>query len=261
MPELPDVEVYRQYLDATALHQKVEGVHAQSPELIEGTTSQGLGRALQGNTLEATARHGKYLFVDITGSSWLILHFGMTGNLKYYQHSQDKPEYTRFLVSFANGYHLAYIAPRKLGRIALTDSPQAWVSEKGLGPDALAISESAFLERTAHRRGSVKSWLMHQKNIAGIGNVYSDEILFQARINPKTAVNELKEGQLKELYQVMRTVLEDAITARADPDQMPRSFLTPHRHKGGKCPNCNGTLKTIKVSGRTAWYCPGCQGG
>ncbi|MGD8999916.1 MAG: DNA-formamidopyrimidine glycosylase family protein [Granulosicoccaceae bacterium] len=259
MPELPDVEVYKQYFDATALHRRIEHVHVESPALLANTTPQGLGRALKHKTLQATRRHGKYLFIALNGSGWLVLHFGMTGKLKYFQHRGDTPAYTRLLIGFENGYHLAYIAPRKLGRIALVDSPHSLLRDRHLGPDALELGTKEFIELAAKRRGMVKPWLINQTIIAGIGNIYSDEILFQAGIHPRRAVSDLDSEALKRLYKAMRTVLKTAINARAKPDQMPSTFLLPCRKKGGSCPKCRTLLATVKAAGRTAWFCPRCQ--
>lgn len=259
MPELADVEVYRQYLNATALHQPIEHIHVESDAILADTTPQGLGRALKDNQFDATRRHGKYLFIELHNGGWLAIHFGMTGSLQYFGADTKPPDYTQLLLSFKNGHQLAYVAPRKLGRIALTDSPQDFIDAHALGPDALALSPADFKQLAEGRRGGVKAWLMDQKTIAGIGNVYSDEILFQARLHPKTNVSELDEAALNTLYQKIHQVFDAAIKARVDPAQMPDSFLLPHREKGGKCPNCNGQVKKISVSGRNGWYCPVCQ--
>ncbi len=260
MPELPDVEVYRRYINATSLHQPIERIHVQSPSILVETTPQGLGYALKDKSFHSTQRHGKYLFIDVGNGKWLLIHFGMTGDLKYFKHEDDTPAYTNLLIAFENGFHLAYIAPRKLGRIALIDSPQTWINENGLGQDALDLTEAEFIERAAPRRGGIKSWLMDQSSIAGIGNIYSDEILFQAGIHPTVSVRSLNKAALVRLYKTMLDVLKTAISAEADPDKMPSGFLLPNRKEGGHCPKCDTPLKAAKVVSRTAWYCPHCQG-
>lgn len=261
MPELPDVEVYRQYLQAKALHQPIEEVHVESPSILLETTAQGLGRALKHKSFHTINRHGKYLFLSIEDEKWLVIHFGMTGDIKYFHNVADTPNYTRLLINFENGYRLAYISPRKLGRIALTDSPQTWIEKRKLGPDALDLSEKQFIELTEQQRGGVKSWLMDQNNIAGIGNNYSDEILFQSGIHPKTSLSSLDTEALRKLYKTMRKVLIKAISIYADPERMPSDLLLPCREKGGHCPACDTPLKSVKAAGRTAWYCPYCQTG
>lgn len=259
MPELADVEVYRQYLNATTLHQAIEHTHVESSDILADTTPQALGRALKDNQFNSTRRHGKYLFIELHNGGWLVMHFGMTGSLEYFGADKKAPDHTRLLLSFKNGHRLAYVAPRKLGRITLTDAPRTFIDAHDLGPDALALSPAEFKQLAEGRRGGVKAWLMDQQTIAGIGNIYSDEILFQARIHPKTRVGALDEKALDTLYHKMHKVFDAAIKARADPEQMPDSFLLPHREKGGKCPNCSGKIKKISISGRNGWYCPACQ--
>jgi formamidopyrimidine-DNA glycosylase len=123
MPELPDVESYRRYLDANALHHKIARVEVESPGVLEDTSPQGLGRMLKGKRFESTRRHGKYLFAKLDGEEWLGMHFGMTGKLEYVNNKEELPNHTRCLFKFDNGFDLAYIAPRKLGRIVPVDSP------------------------------------------------------------------------------------------------------------------------------------------
>ncbi len=259
MPELPDVDVYRQYLDSTALHQRIEQVSVASPQILSGTSPQGLGRSLKGKAFGSSCRHGKYLFIDIQEGDWLLMHFGMTGYLKYYKRQEVMPDYTQVLISFENGFHLAYVAPRKLGKLAVIPSPDAYLREHEMGPDALSLTEKQFHHLASGYRGAIKSFLMNQKLIAGIGNIYSDEILFQAHIYPERAVSELDESSLKQLYQTMRSVLLSAIKAHAEPDEMPYTFLLPHRAKGERCPRCNSEVEKLQVSGRTSWFCPRCQ--
>jgi formamidopyrimidine-DNA glycosylase len=260
VPELPDVEVYRKYVNATALHKYIESTRVESAGILSGISTRGLGRALRHKSFESTCRHGKYLFIALSENGWLVMHFGMTGELKYFRDLQETPDYTRLLINFENGFHLAYIAPRKLGRITLTESPAAFMAQQKLGRDALDISETDFIELASKQRGNVKSWLMNQNIIAGIGNIYSDEILFQAGIRPGHPVKDLGEVAIRKLYKTMRSALQTAIRARANPERMPAGFLLPHRKQDGHCPRCRTHLVHIKVAGRSAWYCPRCQG-
>lgn len=259
MPELPDVEVFRQYINATALHQRIDHVHVESATILRETSPQGLGRALKHKSFQATHRHGKYLFLKVDTDHWLVMHFGMSGHIQYFRGTQQIPDYTQILISFDNDYHLAYIAPRKLGFIGLTDKPDTIITHEQLGSDALAITERQFMELTAGHRGAVKALLMDQQTIAGIGNVYSDEFLFQAGIHPRMPVSDLDNKALTQLYQSINKVLHAAIDARAEPDKMPADFLLPHREEGEHCPKCGTALETIKAGGRNAWYCPQCQ--
>lgn len=188
-----------------------------------------------------------------------MLHFGMTGWLKYFKDLKDDTPHDRFRLNFENGFHLAYDCQRLLGRVDLTGSPEELIGEEGLGPDSLSLDLFAFKVRLEGRGGAIKSALMNQKVIAGIGNIYADEILFQAAIHPKKSAGELGEGALKNLYEKTKEVLEAAIECGADPGELPGSFLLGHRGEGAECPGCGGEVEKIKVSGRTGYYCPGCQ--
>lgn len=260
MPELPDVESYRLYLNATSLHQTIRHVHVAQPTVLKGTTPQGLGRHLDGHRMERTRRHGKYLFAALDGHAGaLVFHFGMTGALKYFQDTEDTPEYTDVCLDFAHGFHLAYIAPRKLGMVAVVQNIDEFVAQEQLGPDTLRLDWPAFRELAAERRGGVKSWLMDQRVMAGIGNIYSDEILFQAGLHPRRAVKDLATSELKVLFEKMRSVLETAIEARADPERLPDSWLLPRRDMDEHCPKCGTPVTSVQAAGRTAYICPRCQ--
>jgi formamidopyrimidine-DNA glycosylase len=261
MPELPDIEVFKQYFDATSLHQEIKEISVRDDIVLKNLTAKRLQTELRGNSFESSQRHGKYLFTQ-TNDQWLTWHFGMTGQLQYFKEIADEPDYVPILISFANNYHLAYVMPRKLGRIELIGSIEEFLDNQKLGPDVLqsAFGFAAFKQAISGRRSMVKTTLMNQEIMAGIGNVYSDEILYQARIHPRTKINALGEDALDRLYQTMRRVLQIAIDDyRANPGQFPESWLTPHRNDGEQCPNCDGQIKRIKISGRSAYYCPGCQ--
>ena len=193
------------------------------------------------------------------------MHFGMTGTLAWFEHEADDPPYDRVRFDFAGGGHLAYVNRRMLGRIGLADDADAFIRAEGLGPDALdpAVDLEAFTRATLGRRRDVKSVLMDQTLIAGIGNIYADEILFQARLHPKTPVTSLDERQRAELFRQIKQVLKTAIECGAGAEQflerLPDHFLLPRREKGGKCPRCGSPIATLKVAGRTSYYCPRCQ--
>ncbi|HSE83087.1 MAG TPA: zinc finger domain-containing protein, partial [Thermodesulfobacteriota bacterium] len=108
-------------------------------------------------------------------------------------------------------------------------------------------------------KGSVKSVFMNQKLIAGVGNIYADEILFQSRIHPLNKVEQLDRDDTKILFQKMKKVLQTAIRHWADYEQLPDSYLIKRRSKKGKCPRCGRSLEQIKVTGRTTYCCPRCQ--
>src|SRR6059058_3225809 len=104
MPELPDVETFKRYLDATSLYQRITGVDVQSAYVLKGVSARELARRLNGRRFESSRRHGKHLFVRSDGDFWVRLHFGMTGSLRYFKHEQRTPRHTRVLFVFANGH-------------------------------------------------------------------------------------------------------------------------------------------------------------
>jgi formamidopyrimidine-DNA glycosylase len=262
MPELPDVEIFKQYLDATSLHQTIEKVDIKEKDMLVGISAKNLKRRLEDNWFISSQRHGKYLFAGLDRNGWLLLHFGMTGFLKYFKNPEKKPSHDQLCIGFANGYHLAYVCRRKLGEIGLVNSPAEFIKEKNLGPDAMDpdLNLDSFKKVLSRSRGTIKAALMNQNMIAGVGNIYTDEILFQTGVHPQSKTSALKEDTVEALFQVMREdVLPTAIERLAEPSRFPERYLIPRREKGAHCPQCSNVLQQVKVSGRTTYLCPKCQ--
>ncbi len=261
MPELPDVAVFKRYADATALYQTITSVSVQEDRILEDLSPQTLRRRVKDGAFTGSRRHGKHLFMEVGDRGWLTLHFGMTAFLKYHKDPDAAPAHERLSFGFANGYRLAYDCRRILGRVGWTGSVEAFVREKSLGPDALdeGFDLEAFRSALSGKRGKVKSALMDQKMTAGIGNVYSDEILFHAGILPQRKIGDLSGDEVAVLFEKMKWVLGKTIDHQADPDRLPDGFLLPHRGRDGRCPACDEEFETQKVSGRTSWFCPRCQ--
>ena len=261
MPELPDVETWRRYVDATSLHHRIGRIDIDAPRMLQGVSRQTLRARLQGDAFESTTRHGKHLFLRLESGPWLMLHFGMTGRLNYFKDPDGVPSHTRLLIHFDNGFHLACVWRRRLGRIGLVDDPASFVREERLGPDAYepGIELAEFKAMLHGRRGSVKSALMNQRFLAGIGNIYSDEILFQARLHPRSRCQRLDSQELAVLHRAIGHVLRIAIERQADPERLPQSWLLVNRRERGECPRCGAPLAHMVIAGRTAYYCPDCQ--
>lgn len=256
MPELPDVEVFRQYLNATSLHQQIQEVRSLDSNILWKTSPARFRSVLNRSELQETIRHGKYLFARLSRNGYLGFHFGMSGSLKYFKHGDQIPEHTRILICFGNGYHLAYVSVRKLGRLFIANDVPTFVKKQYLGPDALAVDFRTFRSIFENRQGSVKTFLMNQHRIAGLGNIYADEILFQAGVRPTRACHQLSAEEWQRIFRIMRSVLNAVIKKQAQPERFPRSYLTPHRSLKKKCPRCGVQLKRVKVGGRTTFYCP-----
>ena len=261
MPEYPEVELMKQYCDSTSLHQEIKSVDLREKIILEGDTIKDFERGLKGRSFASTHRHGKYLFLELDKGGWVVLHFGMTGDLQYFKDKEEEPDYVKLLIEFTNGYHLGLIMPRKLGVVGHVQDVEDYIQSKNLGPDVMAddFDLDAFLNVLEGRRGMIKSAMMNQKIMAGVGNVYSDEILFQARVHPKAKVNDLDRETLGRIFDCLKDVLGTLVEIRLERDKLPRNYLLPVREEGAKCPYCQGDVKNIKVSGRSAYFCPGCQ--
>ena len=259
MPELPEVETFKRYLDATSLHQRITDVNVLSRYLLKDVSAPKLAHQLKGRRFESSKRHGKHLFVRIDEELWLRLHFGMTGSLRYFKDEERAPRYIRVIFVFEKDYRLAFDDQRKFGEIGLVKNVDEFLKARGLGPDALDIDVKEFNDLLRKHRGSVKSILMNQKLIAGIGNIYADEILFHARVHPATQISVLNDKAVATLFRSVRYILRKAIEAKADMKRMSKSWLLAHRAKGGRCPRCGRKLKSSTIGGRTAWFCKHCQ--
>jgi formamidopyrimidine-DNA glycosylase len=259
MPELPEVETFKRYLDSTSLHQRITNVDVRDAYVLKRISARQLARRLKGRRFENSHRHGKHLFVCAGDELWLRLHFGMTGWLQYLKRNEEPPKTARVLFSFANNCRLAFDDQRKFGEIELIEDVDEFLQIRGLGPDALEISLSQFKAILGKHRGAVKAILLNQQLIAGIGNLYADEILFRARMHPATEAARMSDKDLQRLFRAMRYVLEKAIALKTDFNRLPKSWLLTHRGKGGKCPRCGSGLKSATIGGRTAWFCPHCQ--
>jgi formamidopyrimidine-DNA glycosylase len=258
MPELPDVEVFRRRIAGSCLHRRIETVRVHDPRALRDVSKQLLGRRLKGAELDTTRRHGKHLFAALSSTGWLVMHFGMTG---FVEHSRDKqPDpHARLTVQFDDGSRLFLVDQRRLGFASLTDDPDAYAQEAGLGPDALDLSYAQLRDLLRARRGGVKAALMDQSLVAGVGNIYSDEILFHARIDPRARTADLTDAAYRRLHRQVGRVLRLAADRDAEPARMPRTWLLPNREDGAPCPRGNGEIRKIRMSGRGAFICPGCQ--
>lgn len=257
MPELPEIVHYKKYADATALHKKITGIHFPNPSLLQAPRAKFI-KALEGNTFSETRQLGKYLLLRSEPKNWLVFHFGMTGKLEYYKKQEDPP-YASMILCFEDASRLAFVCRRKLGKIFLTEGIAEFQEEQKLGPDALEFKQESFRDLLQKKKGSIKGALTDQHAIAGIGNVYADEILYQCKLHPRTKVGKLTPNQQEVLFKQTQEVLHTVIDKEGSRDQLPGGFLTPHRKEGTDCPGCNGKVEKIKISGRSTYFCPSCQ--
>ncbi len=198
MPELPDVEVFTKYFKSTVLQKPISQVVIFDHRVLADTTTEELHIALQGNRFVHAHRHGKYLLAQLYSGDWLVFHFGMTGFIQYFKDIYEDTPHDSLRFDFEDQSYLAYDSTRKLGEVRMVKDVKTWLKEQGLGPDPLDpnMTRERFIELLPTRRGAIKSQLMNQKVLAGLGNIYADEIHFQVRIHPQTKIKNLSSKAL-----------------------------------------------------------------
>ncbi|MGI5401130.1 Fpg/Nei family DNA glycosylase [Streptomyces sp. CA-135486] len=259
MPELPDVEGFREVLHSCGQGRRVESVEVLDAGVLHGVTARRLRKELAGQRFAKPWRHGKWLVAPTDDGPTLIWHFGMTGELRCAAADDPLEAHDRVVLNLDDGRQLRYRDQRKLQGIRLTGS-NATLERllTDLGPDALDVERSEFLELLARRRGTVKSVLMDQSVLAGLGNLLSDEILWRARVDPGRPARDLSEAECGSLHAAMGRVLRSSVRAARVPPR--RTWLTGRRDDGEpECPRCDGALRSRRISGRRTVWCPRCQ--
>ncbi|HEX6095743.1 MAG TPA: DNA-formamidopyrimidine glycosylase family protein [Thermoanaerobaculia bacterium] len=262
MPELPEVETFTRYFARHALHQRIARVDVLDERILGGIRKDAFVRRLKGREFSRVRRHGKHLFAD-AGAAWLHLHFGMTGDLAYTR--KEPPRFARVVFGFDNGAKLAFEDMRLFGVVDLLDDPDAFIREKRLGADPLdrSFTPKKFAALLEKRRGAIKSLLMAQEIIAGLGNLYVDETLYQTSIHPRRPVDRLQAAEVRAIHATIRRILRETIARHAREAELPRTYLYHHREVGERCPlrlrsgqaRCGGTIQRTVVFGRTTYFC------
>ena len=258
MPELPEVERYRRFLERHALGRTVRRVVVTDPGILRNTTASALDRNLRGRTFDRPDRHGKWL-IGWTDGPAVLLHFGMTGDLVHGRDPGGRHRHDRVIFELSDG-EVRYRNMRKLGGLWLAHGPDDVASILGpLGPDALSVSRRQFHDLLRARRGQVKPALLGQRLVAGVGNLIADEVLWQARIHPARPLHTLDETARDRLYETMKAVLRSAV--RSDDYVVRRRNWLVHVRglPGAGCPRCGTPLERTQVGGRTTYLCPACQ--
>ena len=266
MPELPEVEAFKSYIKVHCLHKIITDIKILDKSVIQKISAVQFKKLLIGHEFASIERLGKYLIINISSSEKkLVIHFGLTGSLVYTSDKNELIKYSRVQFIFNNSV-LHWTDVRKFGKLWLVDDLKLIPGLKKLGPDAIAVTKKQFLALLSESETkNIKAFLMDQKIIAGIGNEYSDEALFQAGINPHHKIKELSEARREKLYKMLHKILLYAMKVQKKNSEsisftrksFPSSWLQAHRHIDMICPkNKNHTLKKTTIAGRTTYYCP-----
>jgi formamidopyrimidine-DNA glycosylase len=267
MPELPEVETYTRYFARHALDQKIVRVEVRDERILGEIRKDAFVKKLKGRCFASARRHGKHLFADVAACEgttrnaqlWLHLHFGMTGDLAYSRDREGDPRFARVVFHFDNGAWLAFEDMRLFGLAELVASPDDYIAAHKLGPDPLdpSFTFARFEALIERRKGAIKALLMTQEILAGLGNLYVDETLYQTSIHPQRAVDAMTAAERKAVFTSMRRMLRDVIARHARGAALPPQYLIHHREEGERCPKpkCGGTIKRAVVFGRTTYFC------
>ena len=276
MPELPEVEVCRRGLEPELLGALIEEVVIRSPKLRHVIPVE-LRDLLPGCRIVAVRRRGKYLLIDCRGDAVqgsLLIHLGMSGNLRFVPHSMPPAKHDHFELVFER-HILRFADPRRFGLVLWQPGPpeeseqHPLLAIQGIEPLSDAFTVDWLYQANAKRSGPIKPILMDSHRVVGIGNIYASESLFRAGISPLRAANRISKARYGLLVPAIRETLSDAIAAGG-------SSIRDYVHSDGgagcfqiqagvydragqPCLRCGGVVKQVRQAGRSTYYCPGCQ--
>ncbi len=258
MPELPEVNTFQHYFNETGLDQKITATEVHDDKIMRNCTGADFADFTNGRTFLKTYRRGKYLFAEMDNGQHVLLHFGMTGDLKYYDAPEDRPKHERFRFVFDNGMKLGFDCPRKFARILTVPDLEEYITEIKLGEDALVMSEKQFLALAEGKKSTLKGFLLNQKFIAGVGNLYADEICYRTHIHPGSRMDALSKKQLKAVFKAMQDILNEAVAKLPHYKAYPGVWFWDKWRKEGEVEGV-GNVLTGKIAGRTTYWVEGKQ--
>lgn len=267
MPELPEVETIVRELAPHVKGQHVTSVRIIPPYSNTNPPPQELAKLLTGRSIAALLRRGKYLIFKLMGGGALVVHLRMSGALLLKKAGAEVNNYTRAVITLENGSEIHFRDVRRLGTMCLAED----ATVNGLGPEPLGegFNPQGLALMLKNRRAPIKALLLDQRTLAGLGNMYADEALFQASIHPLRAGGSLTDEEVKRLYRAIQEVLQRGIVcggASVDTYIRPGGgrgtaqdcFRVAHK-RGSPCPTCGTALEWVKVRGRGSCFCPRCQ--
>jgi formamidopyrimidine-DNA glycosylase len=280
VPELPEVETIVRGLDSRVVGDTVESVWIGSRKQPLKSPAGVIARTLEGKRIARVHRAGKHIVFDLEGEAqpkkgrravrsqtaqWIV-HLGMTGRMVVCEAAADIAKHTHLIAKLASGRELRFIDPRMFGKLSVHLQPGGF--DPG-GVEPLEVSEERFVALFRGRKTPIKSALLNQKLLRGVGNIYADESLFRAGIRPRRRAAAITREQLGKLYRAVREVLREAIALGGssisdyvDADGEEGFFQLRHRvygREGEPCMVCGTAIRRVVLAGRSSHYCSKCQ--
>jgi len=277
MPELPEVEVIRRELERDVVGKKVKKVEVPGMRSIRRhPNKKHFIAALEGRKVKDLSRRGKYLLFTLDDGGTLVTHLGMSGQLLRAKQSREKvTKHTHVIVTFTQGGQLRFRDPRTFGEMFVVEEggldDVTELAELGVDPLETPLSWDDFGRLLVQRHAKLKAVMMDQKFLAGLGNIYSDEILFVAGLAHDRKSDSLSTQEVRRLYRALVEVLQDAVKYRGstleddgyvDPSGAPGEFQEHHKvynHEGDPCRRCRRPIVKRKLGNRNAYFCEACQ--
>jgi formamidopyrimidine-DNA glycosylase len=274
MPELPEVQtIVDDLVQAGLIGRTIAGCRVTRARTVVGEPVKDFCRRIAGRRVAAVGRRGKFIRCDFSGGLCLLIHLRMTGRLVLAHVAAPVGLHEHVRLRLDDGRELRFHDPRKFGRMWLTDDPGAVLYRLGPEPLSKAFTARVLAERLAGRQRAVKPLLLDQTFLAGLGNIYVDEALWQARLHPLQTAGSLSMGQVLGLHRAVRRVLRQGLanggtslgrgqgnfsaTIRGNGEN--RRALNVFRRTGQRCPRCGTTIQRLVVGQRGTHICPQCQ--
>ncbi len=270
MPELPEVETVARGLNKHVAGDTIESVWLGSkPEPLKSPAEE-IVAGLESRTISGVRRVGKHIVFDLASSNggpaktiqWIV-HLGMTGSLRISAPDLPLEKHTHAILKLSSGREVRFVDPRRFGRLSVIEKFAA------PGSEPLHIAFKDFAKLFRKRKTPIKSALLNQKLLSGVGNIYADEALFRAKVRPRRRASSLTHEELKRLHAALKKVLNHAIrlggssiSDYVDADGEAGFFQLKHRvygREGKPCLICKTPIKRIVIAGRSSHYCPQCQ--
>jgi formamidopyrimidine-DNA glycosylase len=272
MPELPELEVIRDVLQQRVVGERIEEAQVLPPcgaIVARDLTGDGFEAGLAGKIITGVTRRAQFLIFTLKTSGaplFLVLNPKLTGRLQLARPADRRRAKTCVVMSLSSGQELRYHDQKQMGQLYLTHTLESVPGYAELGPEPLELTLEEFAKRLKPFRGEIKGVIIRNECVAGIGNAYADEILWEARIHPYRKRTQLTAEEVSRLYAAMRTTLLDAIekirpAMGESIDREPRGFMAVHMKTGEPCPRCGTRISMIGANQRITNFCRTCQPG